>query len=116
MSTIRQNLLPWVNMTEFEIRDLFGYNLKRLRKLRNISQMQLAEKVDMGFTFINAVENGKKWVSPESIAKFTEALNIEAYQFFLPKDYQVEQSPNIYSFAKDLEESFRLIKSRYGIS
>ena len=82
MSTIRQNLLPWVNMTEFEIRDLFGYNLKRLRKLRNISQMQLAEKVDMGFTFINAVENGKKWVSPESIAKFTEALNIEAYQRF----------------------------------
>ena len=74
-------------MTEKEIRDLFGYNLKRIRKLRNISQMQLADKVDMNFSFINAIENGKKWVSPESIAKFTEALEIESYHFFLPKDF-----------------------------
>lgn len=102
-------------MTETEIRDLFGYNLKRIRKLRNVSQMQLADKVDLAFTFINAIENGKKWVSPESIAKFTEALGIEAYQFFLPKDYQPEQSPDIVSFAKDLSESFQLIKSRYAI-
>mgnify|MGYP002862144564 CR=1 FL=1 len=77
--------------------------------------MQLADKVDMAFTFINAVENGKKWVSPESIAKFTQALDIEAYQFFLPRDYKFEQSPNIVSFAKDLSDSFRLLKSRYAI-
>ena len=102
-------------MTESEIRDLFGYNLKRVRKLRNVSQMQLADKVDMAFTFISDIENGKKWVSPESIAKFTQALDIEAYQFFLPKDYQPEQSPDLASFAKDLQESFRLLKSRYAI-
>ncbi|MBQ8012797.1 helix-turn-helix transcriptional regulator [Treponema sp.] len=102
-------------MTELEVRDLFGYNLKRIRKLRNVSQMQLADKVDMHFTFINAIENGKKWVSPESIAKFTEALEIEAYQFFLPKDYKLEDSPDIVSFAKDLSENFQLIKSRYGL-
>lgn len=102
-------------MTETEIRDIFGYNLKRIRKLRNISQMQLADKVDMAFTFINAIENGKKWVSPESIAKFTEALEIEAYQLFLPKDYQIEPSPDIVSFAKDLSENFAILKSRYAI-
>ena len=102
-------------MTENEVRDLFGYNLKRIRKLRNISQLQLADAVDMHFTFINAIENGKKWVSPESIAKFTQALDIEAYQFFLPKDYQPEQAPDLASFAKDLQESFLLLKSRYAI-
>ena len=46
-------------MTESEIRDLFGYNLKRVRKLRNVSQMQLADKVDMAFTFISDIENGR---------------------------------------------------------
>lgn len=102
-------------MNEEEIRDLFGYNLKRIRKLRNISQIQLAEKVNMAFTFINAIENGKKWVSSESMAKFTKALGIEAYQFFLPKDFQPEKSPDIISFARDLSDSFRLIKSRYAI-
>lgn len=102
-------------MTEFEIRDLFGYNLKRLRKARNISQMELAEKVDMTFTFINAIENGKKWISPESLAKLTSALEVEAWQFFMPKDYLAPMSPNIESFAKELDENFKLIKSRYGI-
>ena len=102
-------------MTEKEIRDLFGYNLKRIRKLRNVSQMQLADKVDMNFSFINAIENGKKWISPESIAKFTEALEIEAYQFFLPRDYNIEQTSDIVSFVKDLSENFKILKSRYGI-
>ncbi|MBQ7158382.1 MAG: helix-turn-helix transcriptional regulator [Treponema sp.] len=102
-------------MTTNEIRDLFGYNLKRIRKLQNISQMQLAEKIDMNFTFINAIENGKKWVSPESIAKFTQALNVEAYQFFLPRDYRFEQSPDIAAFTKDLQDNFALLKSRYGL-
>ena len=102
-------------MTETEVRDLFGYNLKRIRKLRNMSQMQLANTLDMAFPFISDVENGKKWVSPESIAKFTQALDIEAYQFFLPKDYQPEQAPDLASFAKDLQESFQLLKSRYAI-
>lgn len=102
-------------MTEKEIRDLFGYNLKRIRKLRNISQMQLADKVDMNFSFINAIENGKKWVSPESIAKFTEALEIESYHFFLPKDFVIENSLNINRFVKDLTDNFKLLKSRYGL-
>lgn len=103
-------------MTEAEVRELFGYNLKRLRKTREISQIQLAEKVGMHFTFINSIENGKKWVSPETIAKFTEALGTEAYQFFLPKDYKIEQTGDIGAFAKDLYDSFQTIKSRYGIN
>ena len=102
-------------MNETEIRELFAYNLKRIRKLKNISQLQLADATDMHFTFINAIENGKKWVSPDSIAKFTQALDIEAYQFFLPRDYKFEQSPDIVSFAKDLSDCFRLLKSRYAI-
>lgn len=102
-------------MTESEIRDLFGHNLKRLRKERGISQIQLAEKVDMTFTFINAIENGKKWISPESLAKLTVAFEVEVWQFFMPKDYAAPMSPNLESFAKELEENFQLTKSRYGI-
>lgn len=103
-------------MTENEVKALFGYNLKRIRKLKNISQMQLAEAVDMVFTFISDVENGKKWVSPDSIAKLSKALDVEMYQFFLPKDYVVGNSPDINAFAEELENSFHIIKSRYVIS
>lgn len=42
-----------------DVKCLFGYNLKRLRKNKKMSQMQLAETVGMTFTFISDIENGK---------------------------------------------------------
>lgn len=71
-------------MTEQEIRMLFGQNLKSFRKEQGISQMQLAEKADLTFNFINDIENGKKWVSPNTLSKLSTALNVQPYHFFLP--------------------------------
>ena len=51
-------------MKDSKIKNLFGFNLKRLRKQKKISQIELSEKVDLAFTFISDIENGKKWVSP----------------------------------------------------
>ena len=39
-------------MNNSEVKKLFGYNLKRLRKQKKISQIELSEKVDLAFTFI----------------------------------------------------------------
>lgn len=71
-------------MTEHEIRILFGQNVKFFRKEKNISQMQLAEKADLTFNFINDIENGKKWVSPNTLSKLSAALDVQPYHFFLP--------------------------------
>ena len=70
-------------MNNSEVKKLFGYNLKRLRKQKKISQIELSEKVDLAFTFISDIENGKKWVSPETIEKLSKFLDVEIYQFFL---------------------------------
>ena len=59
-------------MNNSEVKKLFGYNLKRLRKQKKISQIELSEKVDLAFTFISDIENGKKWVSPETIEKLSK--------------------------------------------
>lgn len=101
---------------EEEIKKLFGYNLKRIRKAKNISQMQLALKVDMHFTFINAIENGKKWVSPESISKFSIALGVEAYQFFLPQGFKINTDSSIEVFVEELDIALKSIKSHFGLS
>ena len=45
--------------------------------------MQLAEKADLTFNFINDIENGKKWISPNTLAKLSEALDVQPYRFFL---------------------------------
>lgn len=100
-------------MTESEVRDLFGYNLKRIRKSKNLSQMELADELEMHFTFISDIENGKKWVSPETIAKIASCLNAEPYQFFIPKEYAPKPDLSIKSFADELSKAFETIKSHY---
>lgn len=72
------------NMTESEIKILFGQNVKYLRNKKRLSQIQLAEKADVTFNFINDIENGKKWVSPVTLSKLSVALGAPLYQFFIP--------------------------------
>ena len=45
-------------MTEAEIRDIFGSNLKRYRAYRKFSQAELAEKLDISLPFLSDAENG----------------------------------------------------------
>ena len=100
-------------MTEQEVRELFGYNLKRIRKQQKLSQMELANGLDMHFTFISDIENGKKWVSPETIAKITTFLKVEPYQFLLPVDYKPEENPTLKSFSEELDNAFAVVKAHY---
>lgn len=102
-------------MTETEIKNLFGYNLKRLRKEKGISQMQFAEAVEMGFTFISDIENGKKWVSAETISKFTTVLGVEPYRLFLPQGFEFKSNADVVSFANDLSEAFKTIQAQYFV-
>ena len=84
-----------------------------VEKQKKISQIELSEKVDLAFTFISDIENGKKWVSPETIEKLSKVLDVEVYQFFLPEDYVFQEDKSIESFANEINESIRKIELRY---
>jgi transcriptional regulator with XRE-family HTH domain len=74
-------------MTDFagaDIARLFGKNLKRIRNGKKISQMTLANRADLTHNFINEIENGRKWVSSDTIARLAEILEAEPFQFFIP--------------------------------
>jgi transcriptional regulator with XRE-family HTH domain len=73
-------------MTEVEIRDIFGSNLRRYRNYRKFSQAELAEKLNISIPFLSDVENGRKWISPMTLVKFASALNIEPYELFKPEN------------------------------
>ncbi|MDR1277490.1 MAG: helix-turn-helix transcriptional regulator [Treponema sp.] len=48
----------------------------------NMSQMALAEKVDISTNFLSDIERCKAWVSPLTLVKIASTLNIEPYQLF----------------------------------
>ncbi len=79
-------------MEEIEVRQIFAKNLKQLRKQKGLSQLKLSNELQMAFTFINDIENCKKWVSPETIAKFATFFDVPVSTFFSTEDEKSDNS------------------------
>jgi len=77
-------------MTHFQ--ELFIENLRFWRKKRKISQLKLSEMVNISPNYLNAVENGKNFPSPEVIQQISDILELMPYQLFL--EHPAEDAPN----------------------
>ena len=96
------------------IRILFARNLKRLRNNANKSQANLALDAGLTHNFLNDIENGKKWVSPETIAKLATALEAEPYQFFISDSKWNNKGAELFSlYLNDLVSTFDKMVSEY---
>jgi len=73
-------------MNEQELRAILGRNIKRHRQSRNLSQADLAEKLDISDNFLCNIENGNRWISPQTLVKLATTLNIEPYELFKPAE------------------------------
>ena len=85
------------------IHKLISNNIKRLRSLQNISQLTLATSVGLTHNFINDIENCKKGISANTLAKLSVALGVEPYQLFLPEGMSNNE---IMVYLKDINNSF----------
>jgi len=69
-------------LKEQELRGILSNNIKRCRQRDNLSQMALADKLDISTNFLSDIERCKAWVSPETLVRLAAALNIEPYELF----------------------------------
>ena len=94
-------------MTEADLRAIFSQNIRRLRNYRGLSQADFAEKVDISVPFLSDIENGKKWVSPATLVKIAEALNIETYELLKPDNIVPDNAVNIIEkYTADIHKIF----------
>lgn len=65
-----------------------GLKISYYRRLRGMTQEQLAEKVDKNLAFIGAVEapNINRIASLDTLFDIAEALDIEPYKLFVEDD------------------------------
>jgi len=74
-----------------DIKETFGIALKRIREQNNLTQEQLAEKLNLEtFQTINRIENGKTFVSGETFGKICDFFNVSPNYFFI-------KNPQIFS-------------------
>lgn len=60
----------------------FGAKLAYIRKAKKLSQMKLAEKVDMNFNYIGQIERGEANVTIKTIKILADALEVEVKMLF----------------------------------
>jgi len=72
-------------MTKQDLKAILSQNIKRYRGYRKLTQADFAEMIDISIPFLSDIENGKKWVSPVTLAKMADALKVEAYELLKPE-------------------------------
>jgi transcriptional regulator with XRE-family HTH domain len=72
-------------MEEKELRAVLAKNIKKYRNRRGWNQLRLSEEIDISANYLSAVETGKGWVSPLTLVKLANVLDIEVFELFLPK-------------------------------
>lgn len=60
----------------------FGAKLAYIRKSKKLSQIQLAEIVDMNFNYIGQIERGEANVTIKTMKNLANVLNVELKDLF----------------------------------
>jgi transcriptional regulator with XRE-family HTH domain len=58
------------------LRLIFADNLRTIRKQKNISQEELADRCGLHRTYVGSVERGERNISIDNIEKISDALKI----------------------------------------
>ncbi len=65
-----------------DIKKQLGEKIKRVRKTRNLTQEQLAEKIDISARNLSGIELGYYFPKAETLEKILKALNISLEEMF----------------------------------
>ena len=67
---------------EAKLLKAFGKRLADVRKAKNMTQNELAERVNMSVVTIAYVETGKRWVRLSTLDKIARALKVDISELF----------------------------------
>ena len=96
-------------MEEQELRGILSNNIKRCRLKNNLSQLALAEKVNISTNFLSDIERCKAWISPNTLVKLAFVLNIEPYELFKADALLSDNEKDI--FEHYVEENLKAVLS-----
>ncbi|MCQ2241260.1 helix-turn-helix transcriptional regulator [Treponema sp.] len=63
-------------------KEIFGTNLRHYRKLNNLTQEELSEKLDITAIHLGRIENGKSFVTAELLDSLCVIFNVSPASFF----------------------------------
>lgn len=70
------------------IQAILAYNIKEARAKLGYSQQELAERAKLSPGHMNDLEQGRKWVSADTLQRLADALAMEPFMLLLPEGYE----------------------------
>lgn len=93
-------------MKSEEICRVLGKNIRLLRTQNGWSQETLAEKMELSSNFMSNIENGKAWISPATLSKFTEIFDVPPRELFTQElDVPPAIATLIYRYTEELKDT-----------
>ena len=74
------------------LKEKLGKRISELRKIYNISQETLAEKLDISQKSLSKIETGHNFMTSDTLEKLLLAFNIKSYELF---DFDYHDTPKI---------------------
>ncbi|MBR6080995.1 MAG: helix-turn-helix transcriptional regulator [Treponema sp.] len=89
-----------------KVQECLALNIKKYRRMLNITQEQLAERAKSSTTYIGTIEIGQKFPSPQMIERIADALNVDSLKLFQPSSSLGNGDPiDVYALKKTLMEN-----------
>lgn len=88
-----------------KIREIVAFNLKRIRREKNLNQNEVAVACGFEIPSFSRWENGKAWPSPETIQALAKFYKVSPSEFYKP----------INGFKPSLTDALKIIEEEAGI-
>ena len=96
-------------LDEENLRNLLSLNIKRYRQRKGWTQAKLAEKMEISTNYLSDIESKRGWVSPLSLVKLANALEVEVFELFRPEEtVPADLSNTVNKCLDDFSSSLRI--------
>ena len=94
----------------------FGKRIKAIRQKKNLSQEELAEKIDIAVTNMGKIERGESFVTSTTLEKLSNALEVKVHELFKFDNFisldEIKQDLNLNNMSDtDIRKLYKFYKA-----
>ncbi len=96
-----------------EIKKRLAENIRKLRKEKSLTQLELAIKSDLSEAMIKSIELNRSWPSEKTLSQLSKALDVDIYRFFIPVAANFSEKQEIKnSFKEEIVKDIKMYIER----
>lgn len=96
------------------IKKLLGERIKEIRKSKNLTQEQLAERIGIEIPSLSNIENGKNYPNSETIEKIANGLEMEVFELYIFEHLkELDSKKMLEEINNSLKDDLKLLKTVY---